>query len=890
MNQPPRFADYLLKLFCAPHLREEVLGDLHERYYLRAQRMGEAQARRRYWREVLAYVRPSIIRRKSTIHPLLRTGRSEFPLTSVLSPDMIRNYLLIAWRNLRSQPFLSFLNIFGLALGLASCLLITLYVVDELSYDRFHEKADRIYRINVDATFGGTEQSLTQVGDPMGETLKKDYPQVEEYVRFYDVNGSKIVRKGNESIDEHRSVFADPTLFNVFTLPALFGNTKTALNAPNSVVITESTARKYFGTPDVVGKTLEVNKAPYTVTAVIRDIPQNSHFNFDFIFSMKNVKYDWGNYLTSNFQTYVVLKEGTDYTAFNRNFSQMIEKYLFPQAKQKMKMVSAKDFNRGGNRLVFSLFPLTDIHLRSDRRAELDVNGNSQFVAVFSAVALFVLLIACVNFMNLSTARSAKRAKEVGIRKTMGTNRQSLIGQFLAESILTVTLSLLLALGFAALIMPFFNELAAKTLSVNRLFAIPILPFLLLLPIGVGLVAGSYPAFFLSGFNPIAVLKGTKGNGLRKSNFRNALVVFQFATSVILIIGTLIVYRQLNYIQTKNLGFDKEQILIIDGTHALGSNVDAFKNEVLTLPGVTAGTLSGFLPVSTSQRNGRTFSKERVSSSDNRIDTQSWFVDYDYIETMGMKMVKGRSFSKDFGEDSSAVVINESMARLLGYTNPVGQKIYSGDDATPLTIIGVVNDFNYESLRKTIGPLVLNLGTSTALASFRVNTQNLPNLLKQAEAAWQKMPTGVQFSYRFMDEAFDTMYRAEQRIGQIALTFAGLAILIACLGLFGLATYMAEQRTKEIGIRKVLGASNTGIVTLLSRDFLKLVLIAIVIASPIAWYAMNQWLQDFAYKITTEWWVFALAGVLAIGIALLTVSFQSIKAALMNPVKSLRSE
>ncbi|RRB10544.1 FtsX-like permease family protein [Larkinella knui] len=805
---------------------------------------------------------------------------------------MLQNYLTIAWRNLRNQPFLSFLNIFGLALGLASCLLITLYVVDELTYDRFHEKADRIYRINVDATFGGTEQSLTQVGDAMGATLKKDYPQVEEFVRFYGVNESKIVRKGNESIDERRSVYADPTLFDVFTLPALFGNTKTALNAPNSVVITESTARNYFGTPDVVGKTLEVNKALYTVTAVIHDIPQNSHFHFDFIFSMKNVKYDWGNYLTSNFQTYVVLKEGVDYKAFNRNFSQIIEKYLFPQAKQKMQITSAKDFNRGGNRLVFSLFPLTDIHLRSDRRDELDVNGNIQFVSIFSAIALFVLLIACVNFMNLSTARSAKRAKEVGIRKAMGTNRKALIGQFLAESTLTVTLSLLLALGLTALIMPFFNELAAKTLSVNRLFALPILPFLLVLPIVVGFVAGSYPAFFLSGFNPIAVLKGTIGSGLRKSNFRNALVVFQFATSVILMIGTLIVYRQLNYIQTKNLGFNKEQILIIDGTHALGSNVEAFKNELLTLPGVTAGTLSGFLPVSSSQRNGRTFSKEPVTAADNMIDTQNWTVDYDYIGTMGMKMVKGRNFSKDFGSDASAVVINESMAHLLGFANPIGQKIYAGANgaSTPLTIIGVVKDFNYESLRKNIGPLVFSLGQSTALASFRVNTQNLPNLLKQVESVWQKMPAGVQFRYRFMDEAFDTMYRAEQRVGQISLTFAGLAILIASLGLFGLATYMAEQRTKEIGIRKVLGAGTTGIVTLLSRDFLKLVLIAILIASPVAWYVMNRWLQDFAYKISIEWWIFALAGLLSIGIALVTVSFQSIKAALMNPVKSLRSE
>ncbi|MRS61510.1 FtsX-like permease family protein [Larkinella terrae] len=805
---------------------------------------------------------------------------------------MIQNYLKIAWRNVRNQPALSFLNVFGLALGLASCLLITLYVVDELSYDRFHKKADRIYRVDIDAVFGGTEQRLTQVGDPIGPTLQKDYPQVEAYVRFYNVNASKLVRNGQEIIDERRSVHADPTLFDVFTFPALYGNTKTALDAPNSVVITESTARRYFGTPDAVGKPLEVNRSLYTITAVIRDMPQNSHFHFDFIFPMKAVTYDWGNFLTSNFQTYVVLKEGVHYQEFNRNFAQVIERYFFPQAQQHMKMSSAEDFNRGGNKLVFALFPLTDIHLRSDRQDELEANGNIQFVYIFSAIALFVLLIACVNFMNLSTARSAKRAREVGIRKTMGTNRPALIGQFLTESTLTVFFSLLLALGITAAGMPFFNELAAKSLSVNQLFMFPVLPVLLLIPLVVGLLAGSYPAFFLSGFKPVAVLKGSIGSGFRKSNFRNALVVFQFATSVMLIIGTLIIYRQLNYIQTRDIGFNKQQVLIVNGTHALGSNIEPFKNELLTLPNVVAGTLSGFLPVSSSARNGLTLSKVPVSSPDNMFDTQNWFVDYDYLKTMGMTLTQGRNFSKDFGSDASAVVINESLAKLLGYQNPVGQKIYpvSNGTATPFTIIGVVKDFNYESLRQTVSPLLFSLRSNTELASFRVNTQDLPKLLQQVEAVWKKFPTGAQFSYRFMDEAFDTMYRAEQRVGQIALTFAGLAILIACLGLFGLATYMAEQRTKEIGIRKVLGASAGGIVTLLSRDFLKLVLIAILVASPVAWYVMNRWLQEFAYKINMEWWVFAVAGLLAIGIALLTVSFQSIKAALMNPVKSLRSE
>ena len=879
--KPPAFADKLLKWFCASHLLETIQGDLHEEFQYQVGQIGERKARWLYLWEVLGFIKPRFIKRNKT----------RYPSMPFIGHVMIRNYFKVAIRNLDRQKISTGVNVLGLAIGLTTCLLIMLYVQDELSYDRHNEKAARIFRVNVDAIFGGTEQRLTQVGDALGPVLKKDYPQVEEYVRFFDVNASKFVRKGNEYIDERRSVYADPAIFDVFTLPAIYGDTKTALNAPASVVITESTARKYFGTVTALGKTLEVNKAVYNVTAIIRDIPSNAHFHFDFIFSMKAVKYDWGNFLTSNFQTYIVLKDAFSAQDFSRNFTDIIEKYIFPQAKQHMQMKSAADFNRGGNKFSFTLTPLTDIHLRSDRQDELEANGNIQIVYAFSAIGLFVLLIACVNFMNLSTARSTKRAREVGIRKTMGTSRNALITQFLVESIVTASLSLLLALVLAAVSMPLFNELSGKMLSIKFLFSPAILPYLLLTPVIVGCLAGSYPALFLSGFQPVAVLKAGTG-GLKKGGFRNALVVFQFAVSMVLIIGTSIIHRQLNFIRTKNLGFNKEQILIINGTHALGPNITAFKDEILVLPGVTTGTLSGFLPVSSSERGGRTFSKAPVSSPDNMFDTQTWTVDYDYIETMGMKMVQGRNFSKDFGSDNRAVVINESMAKLLGYANPVGQKIYpvSNGTATPVEIIGMVKDFNYESLRKNIAPLLFSLGNSTRFASFRVNTVDLPDLLKQVNSSWKKFPTGAQFSYQFMDEAFDKMYRAEQRVGQISMIFAGLAIFIACLGLFGLAAYMAEQRTKEIGIRKVLGATAFGIVSLLSREFLKLVLVAILIASPLAWYIVNRWLVEFAYKISIEWWVFVLTGLASIGIALLTVSYQSIKAALTDPVKSLRSE
>jgi len=806
---------------------------------------------------------------------------------------MFKNYLKIGWRNLLKNKGFSIINITGLATGLACFILIALYVVDELSYDRYNEKADRIYRINADINFGGNKLHLAVNSDPMGATLKKDYPQVEEYTRFYNSSGSKLIKKGTEFIDEVHVAHADSTLFNVFTLPAVSGDTKTALNEPNTVVITASTAKKYFGTTSAVGKTIEADKTPYKVTAVIKDIPHNSHFNFDFIFSMKNVTdYQWGNYLSHNFQTYIVLRKGTDYKAFEKNFAQVIDKYVLPQAKQFMQINSMDEFTKAGNKLEYSLMPLTDIHLKSDRFPELGVNGNMQYVYIFGAVAVFVLLIACINFMNLSTARSANRAKEVGIRKVLGTERRSLISQFLTESTIMVTISLLLALLIAALVLPYFNNIAAKSLSFGNLLDPRILPFLIILPFAVGLLAGFYPAFFLSGFQPIKVLAGKGSSALKKSNLRSTLVVFQFATSIFLIIGTIVVYRQLNYIQTKNLGFNKDQVMII-GTGALDKNVEAYKNEVLGLPGVKMASISGFLPVANSGRNDNTFSKEAVMSSENGVNMQRWAIDYDYIKTLGMEIVKGRNFSKEFGSDSSAVILNETAVKLFGLTDPIGKKIYTFDnDNKPVSynVIGIVKNFHFESLRQNIGPLGMMLGHSTWLTSFKVDTKNIQSLVKQAEAKWKAMAPGMPFFYRFLDQDFDNMYREEQRVGKIAITFAVLAILIACLGLFGLATYMAELRTKEIGIRKVLGASVGTLAGMLSKDFLKLVLVSFVIAVPVAWWAMYKWLQDFAYRISIGWWIFLLAGVVAIMIALITVSFQAIKAAMANPVKSLRTE
>ncbi len=812
---------------------------------------------------------------------------------------MIKNYFKIAWRNLGKNKGYNAINIFGLAIGLCTCLLITLYITDELGYDRFYKNADRIFRINTDVRIGGANMHMTQTSDMMGQLLKKDYPQVEEFTRLYTSNGNKFIKKGNEFIDEKNVANVDSTFFNMFAFPVIEGDTKTALNEPNTVVITASMSKKYFNSTNVLGKIIEVQKGeatvPYTVTAVIADIPHNSHFHFDFLFSMKNADYEWGQLTSHNFYTYLLLKPGVDYKAFQKNFDNYIYNYVLPQAKKFMHINTMDEFKKAGNMIEYSLMPLTKIHLYSDYTFELSPSGNIQYIYIFAAVAFFILLIACINFMNLSTAHSANRGKEVGIRKVLGTERKSLIAQFLVESTLTACISLLIAIVIAWLVLPLFNDVATKSLSVTDLLNIKILPFILLLPLLVGLLAGSYPAFFLSGFKPVVVLKGNANTAFKKSNLRNVLVVFQFATSIILIIATIIVYNQLHFIQTTKLGFNKDQVLVIDGTYALNSNAEVFKNDVLAMNGVSSGTMSAYIPVSNSSRSDNTYSKDAVMDTKNAIDMQTWAIDCDYIKTMGMEIVKGRNFSKEFGADSSALLITETTAKLLGYPDAVGKKIYQPSDLpgensmVATTIIGVVKDFHFESLRQNIGPLCMRLGKSTGLTSFKISATNAPGLLKQIADKWKALAPALPFKYRFLSESFDEMYRSEQRAGTLAIVFTVLAVLIACLGLFGLVTFMAEQRIKEIGVRKVLGATISNIVTLLSKDFLVLVLIACVFAFPFAWWAMHKWLQDFAYGVAISWWAFAAAGLSAFVIAFATVSFKAIKAAIANPIKSLKT-
>ena len=805
--------------------------------------------------------------------------------------EMLQNYLKIALRNLLKNKGFSAINIFGLAVGIACCLLITLYVTDELSFDRFHEKADRIYRTNLDVKFGGSEQSVATTADLLGPTLKKDYPQVENYARIYD-SGSFLIKKTGtvNNIREEKILFADSSIFEVFTFPLVTGEPKSALREPNTIVLCETAAKRHFGNQNPIGQILNLdNKKDYKITGVMRDIPENSHIKAEFFVSLRSLDYNWNSFLGNNFQTYILLQKDANPKAFDAYFKQIVQKYVSPEIVKAMGS-TIKDLEKSGSYYRYSMILMTDIHLESKQTNELGINGDIQYVYIFSVVALFVLLIACINFMNLSTARSSKRAKEVGIRKVLGSVRVQLMIQFFAECVLLSFLALIVALGLVAILLPFFNEISGKTLIISDLYSIKFLLIITILPILVGILAGSYPAIFLSSFEPIKVLKGRLS--LKGGSLRNVLVVFQFATSIVLIIGTVIIYRQINFIQQKNLGFNKDQVLIINDAYALDKQAVAFKEEVLKLKGVQNGTLSGFLPTPSSRNNTVMFPEGQIDQSKG-ISVGQWDVDYDYIQTMGMSMTKGRNFSKEYGTDSSGIILNETAAKLLGFTEPLnkGVSLFMNDNKKVYRVVGIVKDFNFESMKSNIGALCMMLRSSTGNASFRLDAQNdIQSTIKQIEAKWTQMAPGQPFSYTFMDESFNNVYKAEQRIGKISLAFAFLTILVACLGLFGLVTFIAEQRIKEIGIRKVLGASVLGIVSLLSKDFVKLVIVSICIASPIAYYAMNLWLQDFAFRIKIEWWIFVLAGISAIVIALLTVSYQAIRAALMNPVKSLKTE
>lgn len=801
---------------------------------------------------------------------------------------MFRNYVKTAWRNLRKNRLFSFINILGLSIGIATFFIIMLYVQDEMSYDRFNKNADNIARVVFHANLNGGIINESVVMPPVAKTMKKDFPEVQDATRMLNMGTPKVKYK-DKIFKDDRSALVDPNFFSIFTLPMIEGDATKALQQPHTIVLTQTTAKKYFGNENPIGKILEFGSSKDIVTGVIEDIPDNAHFHFDMFGSL--VDFDDANadtWLSGGYHTYLLLKPHSDIKKIEARFPDMVAKYMGPQMQRQMGL-TLNQFTSKGNSLGFALQPLKDIHLNSNTSNEFEPGGNVTYVYIFGGVAIFMLIVACINFINLSTAGASKRAKEVGVRKVAGSGKLQLISQFLSESILITFFALLIAFVLLRLALPAFNNISGKHLSFDVKSILPFIGLGLL----VGIIAGIYPAFYLSSFKPIAVLKGRLTTSHKSFGLRSGLVVFQFFISVALIIGTIVVYQQMKYIQNKDIGYSKEQLLTIPNSYVLGKEERVYKQQMLQDPRIVNATISGYKPAGPSNYNN---ALAYPQGNDNLVVSGNEYnVDENYIPTFGMTMVSGRNFSKAFATDSTGIILNETAAHALGWDNmsAVGKTIIRqnsnrGADV-PFHVIGVVKNFNFKSLHEAISPLYMSLNPESGLI-FKIKTTDVAGLLATMKKNWDAYQTGEPFTYSFMDDLFSKTYSAEQKTGVILNIFSILIILVACLGLFGLVTYTAEQRTKEIGIRKVLGASITQVTQMLSKEFLKLVLIASFIAFPVAWWGMNKWLQSFAYRIDIHWWVFVVAGIAALLIALLTVSFQAIKAALANPVKSLRTE
>lgn len=802
---------------------------------------------------------------------------------------MFKNYLKTALRNFTRNKAFSFINIFGLAIGLTCFVLITVFVYDELSYDRYAADANNIYRVNLNVTGNGDVAVYPNVDFAVGEGMKNAFPEIKSFARM--APAKDFVKYDDKQFKEDKLAFADSNFLQLFSIPLTEGSDKEALVQPNSVVISKAFAKKYFGNADALGKSIVIglHDAVYKVTGVFDKMPSNSHFHFDALISISTWHVTNPTWSNLGMFTYLLLNKKADPKKLEAKFPQLVAKYIVPEVQRDMG-ISLAEAQKSVNTFVFTLQPVTDIHLYSHTKYELEPNGDIQYVYIFSALALFILLLACVNFTNLSIARSVKRAKEVGIRKVMGSGKMQLIKQFLSESVLMSFCAMLLAAGFIILLLPYFNQLSGKQITVSSFFNYKAIAFMLILVFLVGVVAGVYPSFFLSSFNPVKVLKGLASAGKQKNILRSSLIVFQFFVSTALIIATIIVYQQLNYMQNKKLGYDKEQVLFLPDGRLMGNNQDAFRQQVLQDGRVVAASISRYVPGS-DMMDGTQVHPVNENGNGAEIHMNIYHVDYDYLKTLGMQMKQGRFFSKAFSTDSQAVVINEAAVNELGWnkTDPVGRTIVrSGQKA--FKVVGVIKDFNYTSAKQKIAPLMMMLGNNYGGLIIKIKTNDIPGFLNDLKTKWNAFNPQGPLSYTFLDDNFAALYASELRTQQIFSAFAVIAIIIAGLGLFGLSAFVIEQRTKEIGIRKVLGASVQNVLLLVSKEFLTLVIIAFIIAVPVAYWAMHQWLQGYAYRIDIGAGIFIIAGFSTVLIAIITISFQSIKAAIANPVKSLRTE
>ena len=869
-RRPPHWADHLLEWFCAPHLLEEVQGDLQELYGKWVKKHGVKKAQWLYVLHAIKFFRPYNIKRLSLNNPT----------------DMLKNYFIIALRNLLKQKLYSFLNIGGLAVGLACFILILLFVQHELSYDRFHEKGDQIYRVVQERPTSTGLIYWAETSPALANALLEEFPEV-IMVTTVGQTDNPLLTLGDDHYQEE-GILADARFFDIFTFPLLRGNPKEALVETNSIVLTETLAHKIFGDEDPMGQTLLYqNGEAHIVTGIIADVPETSHLQFSYILpAQSHVWYrnglDKPIWYNNGWYTYVVLSEGAEAGHVEEKLRALIE-------------VGLADW-RPEDRMKFMFQPLADIHLHSGQMStfSFEKSGDIKYVYLFSFIGFVILLLACINYTNLAIARSIKRAREVGLRKVIGAAKGQLISQFLGESVFMAFLALMLALVVAPLLLPFFGHLLERPLAMDYLDNGLLLPGLLLLVLLVGLLSGSYPAFFMVSLRPVQALAGKQQGRISHFWVQRWLIVGQYAVSIILVVGSMVVHEQMQFMRNQELGYDREHILTIQANDpALSQKYSSLRNAWLRDSRVVEVSYSAFLPTDVDHTQGM-FGWEG-SSEGELLSTTHISVDYDFLNVYGIELVAGRGFSRTFGTDTLGApiaLINEATAHVLGWApeEALGKQFGYTDGRGRRTIIGVIKDFHFNSIHSALGPLVLTLDRNpTGYISAKVRPEDLPGTIALFERTVKQF-SPYPFAYQFLDDSFDQLYKREARLGEMFGFFTILALLIASLGLFGMAAFTAEQRTKEIGIRKVLGASVAGVVALLSKDFIRMVLVAVVIASPVAWYAMDRWLQDFVYHIHMQWWMFALAGALALLISLLTISFQSIKAALTNPVESLRNE
>ena len=801
---------------------------------------------------------------------------------------MLKNYYKVAIRNILKYKMFSAINILGMSIGVTSCLMIILYVTHELSYDTFHSDANRIYQVGLNGKIGGQDIRVSNTCPPMAEALVADIPEVEAATRIAQMN-QPVVKNGEKIFTEEKVFFADSNFFEFFSYRLKEGDIKTALKEPNTVVLTEVMARKYFGDQNPMGGLLVMGSENKTfkVTGIAETPPTNSHFTYNILVSaVSSEDLKSGIWLNNFMFTYFKTKPNTSVDQVVTKFIPLVDKYIGPEI-EKFMGTTLKQMQEAGGAYGYYVTNIKDIHLHSTSQGDLEPGGNIMYVYFFSGIGLFILIIACINFMNLSTARSAGRAKEVGLRKALGSLRGQMIGQFIAESILYSLVAVVLALIACYYLLPSFNLLSGKELGMEVFQTPRFVAGIVGLVLFVGVVAGSYPAFYLTSFSAVEVLKGKIRAGAKSKGIRSFLVVFQFGLSIFLIIFTVVVFQQIQFMQKKNLGIDKNNILILDNANRLGNNKEAFRNGLAQLTDIakisyTNNTFPGV--------NNTTIFKTAGSEQDHIMGV--YYADYDHQDVLKFELEDGRYFSKEFATDSLAILLNEAAAKEFGFDNPVGEEVLYNDNGSTFKkykVIGVIKNFNFESFKEQVRPLSILLTQNAN--SLLVRYEGDPAVMIQnVEKLWKQHAASEPFEYSFLDESFDRLFRAEQRMGKLFSVFSSLAIFIACLGLFALAAFTTEQRTKEIGVRKSMGASVFSLSILLSKEFTKLVVIAFVPAAILAWYISDTWLNSFAYRIDINPLVFVLSGVAAILIAWLTVSYQSIKAATSNPVNSLRYE